>query len=121
MDLLSVCTNMSRHNRPGWLSVLIQAARRLHRGFVLVGVALIITTTVFGVGLLGGSDSKNHAMGRFATNLESYGSDWRKPTPSFLIPPKIWQISLPKSQGAVANPAKLQDTLSWLAKNTDYA
>ncbi|OLN93092.1 Initiation-specific alpha-1,6-mannosyltransferase 4 [Colletotrichum chlorophyti] len=39
-----------------------------------------------------------------------------------LIPPKIWQIMLPKDQSShkPINPERLKETASWLALNTDY-
>jgi hypothetical protein len=39
------------------------------------------------------------------------------------IPPKVWQIHLPKNEsveGYVLDPKKLEMTASWLAMNTDY-
>ncbi|KAK0613967.1 nucleotide-diphospho-sugar transferase, partial [Immersiella caudata] len=42
-----------------------------------------------------------------------------------LLPPKIWQISLPKNPADSAsrdiNPESLQDAATWLARNPDYA
>jgi len=40
------------------------------------------------------------------------------------LPPKIWQISLPKKPDEphhAVNPESLQDTVTWLAMNPDYA
>jgi hypothetical protein len=58
---------------------------------------------------------------------ESSGSEWKAQNPTadagFLIPPKIWQILLPKKQSVenlVISPERLQYTASWLAMNTDY-
>ncbi|KAF9871981.1 alpha-mannosyltransferase och1 [Colletotrichum karsti] len=51
-------------------------------------------------------------------------SDWVKPRPGHLIPPKIWQIMLPKNwkdRYPVNDPEKLSETATWLAMNTDYA
>lgn len=51
-----------------------------------------------------------------AKSLEANGADG--------IPPKIWQILLPKKPAdheSTFNPEILQDTPSWLAMNTDYS
>ena len=57
------------------------------------------------------------------------GSDWRvhplAGAANSLIPPKIWQIFLPKQPSAgdssTADPESLSDTPSWIAMNPDYS
>jgi hypothetical protein len=73
------------------------------------------------------TDSTNGQHMQKTTGQASSGSDWRAKNPAVgagsLIPPKIWQIMLPKKQsdsGLAIDPEKLKDTASWLAKNTDY-
>jgi len=70
------------------------------------------------------------ALPSHTTNQEAAASTGHatQPSPVFVqpgIPPKIWQILLPKSsskskENFVADPKILAETPSWLAKNTDY-
>ena len=100
------------------------APRRGPRAFVLIicVVAFLIITTSFWIsGPVPWETPRLLFAGPFATNHE----DWRTRKPSAsLIPPKIWQIMLPKGnlpKDWAPDPETLQDTLSWVTKNTDYA
>lgn len=50
-------------------------------------------------------------------------SEWAAPRRSHLIPPKIWQIMLPKGQDqrTAVSPDALKETATWLGMNPGYA
>ncbi|KEY69102.1 hypothetical protein S7711_10185 [Stachybotrys chartarum IBT 7711] len=55
-------------------------------------------------------------------NSEAVPETEVRPEGRNLIPPKIWQILLPKKGNTdPVSPKQLQDTASWLALNTDYS
>ncbi|KAK2036516.1 hypothetical protein LZ31DRAFT_601216 [Colletotrichum somersetense] len=59
---------------------------------------------------------------RPARNVNLTRWEWVRPRPGHLIPPKIWQIMIPKerSDNSPVKPDKLKETATWLAMNTDY-
>lgn len=73
----------------------------------------------------GTSDRQTQAT---ADQKTTSGSEWgtqnHAADAGHLIPPKIWQILLPKKQSSVddlaMDPDRLPDTASWLAMNLDY-
>ncbi|KAK4151160.1 glycosyltransferase [Chaetomidium leptoderma] len=122
------------------LEFLHHVTRHRHRVHGLVGVALVLlagAVWVYG-GFATGMQDFTIVVPRppqvfppknAPTDPHSNGSDdWRHSTQSPAavkpgIPPKIWQIMLPKKPlGAkfIADAKILADTPSWLAMNTDY-
>lgn len=135
---------MYKHDLTAGSSLLAQllhyGIRRPHRIFVIAGTALVLLSAAWvycALGTVGSgvhphcwflkTDSTNGQHMQKTISQASSGSEWRARNPAVgagsLIPPKIWQIILPKKQsdgGLVIDPGKLKDTASWLAKNTDY-
>ena len=92
-------------------------SRRLYRALVITVVTLTL--------LLGAWLYSDSAIGSFATK-HTIGLQREQQSLSKsanLIPPKIWQILLPKKSSTDnrTDPKKLAETPSWLALNPDYA
>jgi alpha 1,6-mannosyltransferase len=120
--------------------ILHHATRRRYRIFTVTGIALVLLWAAwvyYGLGIDGSrarphhwfptNDSMKDHQTQTTAGQECSGSGWRAQNPEadvgFLIPPKIWQILLPKKQSVdnlVIAPERLRDTASWLALNTDY-
>ncbi|KAF6822589.1 initiation-specific alpha-mannosyltransferase [Colletotrichum musicola] len=68
----------------------------------------------------GFASPKDHDHSTWVDN--SSGTDWDRPRRGHLIPPKIWQIMLPKfrDQKGKVDPEALKETKTWLAMNPDY-
>ncbi|KAF6806525.1 alpha-mannosyltransferase och1 [Colletotrichum musicola] len=111
---------------------LYQLSRLRYRTCALTGLLLLLISTFW---LFGNTARKHGFHLPLRTDLFShrdhYGwtsdnttrSDWVKPKAGHLIPPKIWQIMLPKNwkeKNPINDPSKLEETASWLAMNTDY-
>jgi alpha 1,6-mannosyltransferase len=115
--------------------ILYQVTRRRYRGFTVTVIALILLLAVWICSDLAVDSFRqlpfdifrsDHQTQRISSQKTS-GSKWETQNPTAdtgsLIPPKIWQILLPKKQSVdnlVIDPNTLQDTASWLAMNTDY-
>ena len=135
---------MHKHDLAGsslLAQVLLHGTRRRYRIFAVAGIALVLLSASWMYFALGTDRSRARQNYWFSTKESTSGhqtqkntsqggsgSVWSAITPladaGSLIPPKIWQIMLPKKQSAdklVIDPEKLRDTTSWLAMNTDYA
>ncbi|TEA16343.1 Initiation-specific alpha-1,6-mannosyltransferase [Colletotrichum sidae] len=122
----------SPSNTLTWLRERIthHLSRLRYRTCALTGLVLILLSMFW----LYGTGGVHHLKLRFAGdrfahlehstwNDNSTRSDWVRPKPGHLIPPKIWQIMLPKDwkeENPHNDPKKLKETASWLALNTDY-
>ncbi|KAK2028990.1 initiation-specific alpha-1,6-mannosyltransferase [Colletotrichum zoysiae] len=91
---------------------------------ILMIPALILLSTL---SLAGTSDMRNisvlhNAPNRTPGNDDARRWEWVRPRRGHLIPPKIWQIMLPKqgSDSTPINPDTLKETATWLAMNPDY-
>ena len=117
--------------------ILHYVTRRRHRSFVFTGVAivfLVLTVWTYGNFVIRSSESRLHDdfanknstsdhQTQKTAGQESCRSQWSTQNPIHLIPPKIWQISLPKEESIdelVTDSESLRDTPSWLTMNTDY-
>ncbi|KAF6799608.1 alpha-mannosyltransferase och1 [Colletotrichum sojae] len=100
---------------PIWAQpITLQHKARFRYRTLFAGVGLLALALVWALGRHRGSFTFP-SRGRVA---------WRTNTTQ-LIPPKIWQISLPKKapqsdKDLVLDPEKLQNSASWLAKNPGY-
>ncbi|KDN63595.1 putative initiation-specific alpha-1,6-mannosyltransferase [Colletotrichum sublineola] len=94
---------------------------------ILIIAALLLLSTLYVSGT-----ARLHSFGLLLYNAPSRlvaGSGnsekwaWTRPRPGHLIPPKIWQVMLPKNWSATTpiSPDRLQETKTWLALNPDYA
>ncbi|TDZ27667.1 Initiation-specific alpha-1,6-mannosyltransferase [Colletotrichum spinosum] len=122
----------SPSNTLTWLRerITLHLSRLRYRTCALTGLVLILLSMFW----LYGTGGIHHLKLRFAGdrfahlehstwNDNSTRSDWVRPKPGHLIPPKIWQIMLPKDwkeENPHNDPKKLKETASWLALNTDY-
>ncbi|TQN63950.1 Initiation-specific alpha-1,6-mannosyltransferase, partial [Colletotrichum shisoi] len=101
-----------------------------HRARLAIGLALILLS---GCWLYGNSIAGSIGRGLLNSNFTSRKncrtcddnprrSDWAKPRPGHSIPPKIWQIALPKDvdNPQPVDPDTLAETKTWLAMNQDY-
>ncbi|KAK4455165.1 alpha-mannosyltransferase och1 [Podospora aff. communis PSN243] len=95
-------------------------------------VALFILVSIWTTRIYGDALNLEALRNRLPSNLNPLrnrpASPFRNttdPVTHHLLPPKIWQISLPKNPadpaGRDINPESLQDAATWLAKNPDYA
>jgi len=88
---------------------------------LLLAFLLYITPSSIDQRLFNNKFTSTKNRGSWNGNFTS--SEWTNARPGHLIPPKIWQIILPKgsknAQNAV-DPATLKETATWLAKNQDY-
>lgn len=120
--------------------ILCQVTRRRSRGFMVTVITLILLSAVWicsdlavdsfrqlPFDIFRTQDSTSDHETQRISDQQTSGSNWETQNltadASFLIPPKIWQILLPKKQSVdslVIDPDTLQDTASWLAMNTDY-
>ncbi|KAK2016904.1 glycosyltransferase family 32 protein [Colletotrichum eremochloae] len=115
------------------MSTLLEKAiyhhsRMRHHPRLWVGLVLILLSVFW---LYSTSDRINHRLfnkvasknGHSSWDSDSTQSEWMKPRSGYLIPPKIWQIILPKGEKNVQNavdPDTLKQTTTWLAKNQDH-
>ncbi|GJD04046.1 initiation-specific alpha-1,6-mannosyltransferase [Colletotrichum higginsianum] len=110
--------------------VIHYCLRVRYRTRLVIGLALILLS---GCWLYGNSIVDSIGRGLFNNKFasrrnyktcddNSRGSDWVKPRPGHSIPPKIWQIVLPKDldDPQPVDPDTLAETKSWLAMNQDY-
>jgi alpha 1,6-mannosyltransferase len=120
--------------------ILYHVTRRRYRGFTVTVIALILLSAVWicsdlavdsfrhlPFDIFRTQDSTSDHQTQRISDQKTSGSKWETQNPTAdagsLIPPKIWQILLPKKQlvdNLVIDPGTLQDTASWLAMNTDY-
>ncbi|KAK1751541.1 glycosyltransferase [Echria macrotheca] len=117
--------------------VLHHVTRRWPRqkSHLMIGVALFFLVIIWTAKFLHGDLTFDDYVPTSHDRQPSQ-SGWRTPIPASAsengtvspmphnIPPKIWQISLPKEEwkdGVYVDPKGLQDTPSWLAMNTDYS
>ncbi|CRG92667.1 hypothetical protein PISL3812_09731 [Talaromyces islandicus] len=119
--------------------ILHHATRRRFRGFTIPIVALTLLFTIWICSGLVIDALKQPPLSEFSfadsnashqTHAEEQGSGeplWAAQSPKanagHPIPPKIWQILLPKKQtvdNVALDPDTLRDTPSWLVMNPDY-
>lgn len=120
--------------------ILYHVTRRRYRVFTVTVIALILLSAVWicsdlavdsfrhlPFDIFRTQDSTSDHQTQSISDQTTSGSKWETQNPTAdagsLIPPKIWQILLPKKQlvdNLVIDPGTLQDTASWLAMNTDY-
>ncbi|CCF32095.1 initiation-specific alpha-1,6-mannosyltransferase [Colletotrichum higginsianum] len=126
---------MAQFTAENSMSTLLERAiyyywRVRYRSRLVVGLALILLS---GCWLYGNSGINSIGRGLFndkfttrkkysTCDVNSRGSDWVKPRPGHSIPPKIWQIMLPKvsNDQKPVDPDTLTETKTWLAMNQDY-
>ncbi|KAL0932129.1 Initiation-specific alpha-1,6-mannosyltransferase 2 [Colletotrichum truncatum] len=97
---------------------------RLHIGLVLIFLSLCWlygTSSVRSISRIYNDrliSTKDHST----WDDGSTKSPWTKPRAGHLIPPKIWQIMLPKvwDETTPVDPDTLKETTKWLAMNRDY-
>ncbi|KAK2037235.1 initiation-specific alpha-1,6-mannosyltransferase [Colletotrichum somersetense] len=112
------------------LEKVIYHSRTRHQSRLWVGLVLILLSAFW---LYSISDSTKQRLfnnkkltstkDRSSWDHNSTQSEWMEARPGHLIPPKIWQIMLPKGSNNVQdaiNPDTLKQTATWLAKNQDY-
>ncbi|WDK10192.1 initiation-specific alpha-1,6-mannosyltransferase [Colletotrichum graminicola] len=109
--------------------VIYNNSRRRYQPRLWVGINLILLLIFL---LYGTSGSINQRLfnNKFTSiksprpwEHNSTPSEWMKARPDHLIPPKIWQIVLPKGGKNAHNAVDsdiLKETATWLAKNQDY-
>ncbi|QKX53490.1 uncharacterized protein TRUGW13939_00569 [Talaromyces rugulosus] len=119
--------------------ILHHATRRRYRGIAIPLVVLTLLFTIWICSDLVTGAIKQRPLSGFSfadsngshqTHTEEQeinGPQWATHNPKTntgsLIPPKIWQILLPKKQTAddvIIDPDTLRDTPSWLVMNPDY-
>lgn len=119
--------------------ILHHATRRRYRGFTIPIVALTLLYTIWICSGLVMDAVEQRPLSGFSfadsngshqTHTEEQESNephWATQNPKtntgHLIPPKIWQILLPKKQtvdNVAMDPDTLRDTPSWLVMNPDY-
>ncbi|KAL0938083.1 alpha-mannosyltransferase och1 [Colletotrichum truncatum] len=111
--------------------ILHQISRLRYRTCAFVGLVLIFLSTFWlyessgplGLQLPFNTDIFSKVGHITWSDDNSTRSDWVKPHPGHLIPPKIWQIMLPKNwkeRNPINDPTKLKETATWLAMNPDY-
>ena len=101
-----------------------QVLVRRHRSLFVACCLLLAVTSFYTFLAVGfGGDSQDAPAGMRLVTLHKGDADGSGRLRS-LIPPKIWQIMLPKGGhgGDLYNvdPEQLRETKSWLAKNIDY-
>lgn len=127
----------------GLARLLHHVARRRNRSFAVAGAALLLLTTAAALWMHGGftidaylarpqkdqlASPVDHpgaaSAPAQAADQQTTGSTPMVRGPNAHIPPKIWQIALPKKptdEDVALDPKGLEDTTSWLAMNRDYS
>ncbi|KAK2055331.1 initiation-specific alpha-1,6-mannosyltransferase [Colletotrichum caudatum] len=103
--------------------VIYPHSRRRSQPRVWVGLVLILLSGFWLYSTSGEINRRLFNSTLAFTKAHSTHAEWVKARPGSLIPPKIWQIILPKSGNndqKTADPETLQQTATWLAKNQDY-
>lgn len=109
------------------LLALLHGTRRRTRINAAAGITIFLLATLTwmycGLRTYQVSTAPQHHWATTKDNTSGYHKEDHPANASSLIPPKIWQIMLPKKKADkfVIDPEKLKDTASWLAMNTDYA
>lgn len=109
---------------PTLAEILYHFNRRRHRNYTILSAVLILLSLVWICGRLALDNSSGRDQSWMtAGHDESSGIRNSEALANHLIPPKIWQILLPKGQSVdkhTVDPKMLQHTASWLAMNEDY-